>query len=87
MRDYGNTNKNFGRNLKYLMNERAVSFEALQKETGVPHTSLNEYTRGMRAIRLETAKKIASYFGLTVDQMTEPLEGLNGFENKANRQR
>ena len=78
MQDYKDTNKIFGHNLKHLMNERGITYEELEKATGVPHTSLNEYTRGMRAVRLITAKKIAAYFGLTVDKMTDPMEGING---------
>ena len=81
MRDYGDTNKNFARNLKALMDKNEISFEELSIRTNVPHTSLHEYVRGIRAVRLETAKHIANFFGKTVDEMIEPPEVFNGNQN------
>ncbi len=85
MRDYKETHKIFGQNMKRLMRERGLTFEELARQTGLPQTSLHEYTRGMRAVSIERAIQIAHYFNVTLDDMAEPLGDSSGNEHKTNR--
>lgn len=61
----------FGKNMEALMHLKGVSYSELEKATGVPRSSLNEYARAKHAIPLKNALAIARFFGKTVEEMAE----------------
>ncbi len=52
--------------LRDAINESDLSFKALERETGVIRQSLMPFARGEQTILLESADKLAEYFGVEV---------------------
>lgn len=75
----------FGRNLQLLMAVKEISYRELEKATGINFGSLNEYGLAKRNVPLKYAKTLADYFGKTVDEMLEPLEGSDVYQVKNKR--
>jgi plasmid maintenance system antidote protein VapI len=50
--------------LRRSITESAVSYNALQKETGVTRASIMRFVRGDQSIRLDMADRLAAYFDL-----------------------
>ena len=46
-----------------------VTLYRIAKDSGVPYVVLHRFARGERQIKLETADKLADYFGM---RLTEP---------------
>lgn len=82
MRNYKDAPKNFAENLKTLKEEKGLSYEKIADDTGIPQTSLYEYARAIRALSIERAMQIASYFGTTADEMALTPEEFNVRKSK-----
>jgi plasmid maintenance system antidote protein VapI len=50
--------------LRQSIVESGVSYNALQKATGVTRASIMRFVRGDQSIRLDMADRLAEYFGL-----------------------
>ena len=61
----------FAENMKTLMISRKVSYRKLARGTGISIGSLHAYAKGNTIVPLPRAKIIATYFGLSVDDMAE----------------
>lgn len=55
---------NLTETLRAAVNESPLSFQALERETGVKRQVLMKFARGESGMRLETADKLAAYFEL-----------------------
>jgi plasmid maintenance system antidote protein VapI len=54
--------------LRRTIAESGVSYNALQKETGVTRASIMRFVRGDQSLRLDMADRLAAYFGLELRQ-------------------
>lgn len=61
----------FAKNMKILMDNRGVSFRKLSRGTGISAGSLHAYAQGKTIIPLPRAKAVATFFGLSVDDMVK----------------
>jgi plasmid maintenance system antidote protein VapI len=50
--------------LRRTIAESGISYNALQRDTGVTRASIMRFVRGDQSIRLEMADRLAAYFGL-----------------------
>jgi plasmid maintenance system antidote protein VapI len=50
--------------LRQTIVESGVSYNALQKATGVTRASIMRFVRGDQSLRLDMADRLAEYFGL-----------------------
>lgn len=50
--------------LRRAIAESGMSFNALERETGVLRQSLMKFARGEQSLRLDIADHLAAYFGL-----------------------
>jgi plasmid maintenance system antidote protein VapI len=50
--------------LRRTIAESEVSYNALQRETGVTRASIMRFVRGDQSIRLDMADRLAAYFNL-----------------------
>jgi plasmid maintenance system antidote protein VapI len=50
--------------LRRIIAESGVSYNSLQKETGVTRASIMRFVRGDQYLRLDMADRLAAYFGL-----------------------
>jgi plasmid maintenance system antidote protein VapI len=50
--------------LRHAIRESGLSFQALEKETGVLRQSLMKFVRGEQSLRLDLADRLARYFDL-----------------------
>lgn len=58
--------------LDYLMREKNINKNQLSKESGVPYTTIDGfYKKGTENIKLSTLKKLASYFGCSLDYLAD----------------
>lgn len=64
----------FAENMKTLMISRKVSYRKLAAGTGISIGSLHAYAKGKTIVPLPRAKIIATYFGLSVDDMAERID-------------
>lgn len=55
------------KNIKRKCEERKISFAALERETGIGNGVIAKWERG--SPRVESLKKVADYFGCTVDEL------------------
>ncbi len=65
---------NFGNHLKYLRNDRKASQEDVAKFANITKSTISKYERGVVEPTISIAKKIGSYFGVTIDQMMSPID-------------
>lgn len=54
--------------LRRTIVERGISFNALQKETGVTRASIMRFVLGRQSLRLDMADRLAAYFGLELQK-------------------
>jgi len=54
-------------NIKRLCRERNLSIHALEKETGIANGVIDNWGSGRP--RVDLLKKVADYFGVTVDEL------------------
>lgn len=59
----------FGEVLKKLMRERGISARALSKETGIPASTLSEWSAGREPKLSEATVKLARYFGVSLEYL------------------
>jgi hypothetical protein len=52
--------------LRQTIVESGVSYNALQRETGVTRASIMRFVRGSQSLRLDMADRLAAYFGLAL---------------------
>ena len=52
------------RRLRVAVNASPLSFQALERETGLLRQTLMKFARGESSLRLDMADKLAEYFGL-----------------------
>ena len=58
--------------LDKLMQDRNINKNQLSKESGVPYTTIDGfYKKGTDNIKLSTLKKLASYFGCSLDYLAD----------------
>ena len=58
--------------LDKLMNERNINKSQLSKESGVPYTNIDGfYKKGTDNIKLSTLKKLAAFFGCSLDYLAD----------------
>jgi plasmid maintenance system antidote protein VapI len=50
--------------LRRTIAESGISYNALQRDTGVTRASIMRFVRGDQSIRLDMADRLASFFGL-----------------------
>lgn len=62
----------FTEKLDTLMNERHLNKSILSKESGIPYTTIDGfYKKGADNIKLSTLKRLASYFGCSLDYLVD----------------
>ena len=66
------TNDYFGESIKSLRNERGMSQEELSLNVGTTKASISKYERGIQRPTLEVAKKIADFFGISLEELSNP---------------
>lgn len=54
-----------------LLKERKVTAYQVSKETGVATATLTEWKKGTYIPKIDKLKKIADYFGVTIDYFLE----------------
>jgi integrase/transcriptional regulator with XRE-family HTH domain len=59
--------------LRQAIIESGVSYNALQRETGVTRASIMRFVRGSQSLRLDMADRLAEHFGLELRKRTRPL--------------
>lgn len=52
-----------------LLNERGVTAYKVSKETGVTQSTLSDWKRGRSTPKTDNMKKIADYFGVSIDYL------------------
>lgn len=57
--------------LRQAVNDSPLSFQALERETGVLRQVLMKFARGESGLRLDSADKLAEYFGM---ELTNPTQ-------------
>ena len=58
--------------LDKLMQDKNINKNQLSKESGVPYTTIDGfYKKGPDNIKLSTLKKLASYFGCSLDYLAD----------------
>ena len=67
----------FAKNLCGLMQKQGVSSYKLAKDIGV-HTSTISNWRDGRSPQLEHLRRVADYFGVTVDELLSSERGVQG---------
>ena len=50
--------------LRHTIAESGVSYNAMQKETGVTRASIMRFVRGDQSLRLDVADRLAAFFDL-----------------------
>lgn len=59
----------FSKNLKELIKRRSVSLTKVSKETGVPMSTLSEWTAGREPKISEALLKICDFFGVSLEEL------------------
>lgn len=60
---------NLSENLKALTQKKAVTMAQLSRATGIPPQTLNNWMSGQEPRGLDKLKRIADYFGVTLDEL------------------
>lgn len=68
----GNYNEVFRQELHKLRRQRGISQEELGRSVGVNKSTISKYERGIIVPTLDVAKRIASFFGVTVESLVNP---------------
>ncbi|OUM86678.1 MAG: hypothetical protein BAA01_11785 [Bacillus thermozeamaize] len=62
----------FTEKLDLLMKERGLTRMALSRESGIPYTTIvNFYEKGTENIKLSTLRKLADFFGVSIDYLAD----------------
>jgi plasmid maintenance system antidote protein VapI len=62
--DLSQSNNPISDRLRRTIVESGISYNALQKETGVTRASIMRFVRGDQSIRLDMADRLAAFFAL-----------------------
>lgn len=62
----GSSRKTMTEALRIAIANSDLSFNALERETGVKRQSIMKFVNGEQSLRLDVADKLAEYFGLEV---------------------
>lgn len=54
--------------LRRVIVESGVSYKGLSRETGVARASIQRFVDGRQSIRLDMADRLATYFGLSLQE-------------------
>jgi plasmid maintenance system antidote protein VapI len=54
--------------LRRTIAESGVSYNALQRDTGVTRASIMRFVRGTNSLRLDMADRLAEHFGLSLQK-------------------
>ena len=57
-----------------LLQERGITAYRVSMDTGVPQSTLSGWKQGLSRPKYESMRKIADYFGVTVDYLTGKSE-------------
>ena len=61
---------NFLEKLDFLMKEKGINKNTLSKESNIPYTTIDGfYKKGFQNTKLQTLKKLAEYFGTSLDYL------------------
>ena len=60
---------NFSENLKKAMLEHKISQKKLSTKVGLPVSTLHGWLNGVAPKKIQDIKKVASIFGMTIDQL------------------
>jgi plasmid maintenance system antidote protein VapI len=55
--------------LRRTISESGVSYNALQRETGVTRASIMRFVEGRQSLRLDMADRLAGFFGLALQKV------------------
>lgn len=58
-------------NVKRLCQERGISFFKLESECGIANGAIAKWAKNNNPA-IQTAKKVADYFGITLDELYSP---------------
>jgi hypothetical protein len=53
--------------LKQTIVDKAVPYQAIERDTGVKRSSIQRFVDGRQSIRLDMADRLAAYFGLVLE--------------------
>jgi plasmid maintenance system antidote protein VapI len=59
--------------LRRTIAESGISYNALQRDTGVTRASIMRFVRGDQSIRLDMADRLAAYFRLSLTAETKTV--------------
>ena len=59
-----------------MLDSKGKSVADLAREAGIPYTSLKnlEYRKEIGSLSVKNLKKVAKYFGITLDELCEEVE-------------
>ena len=60
--------------LKSYLKDKSISAYALSKKTDISQSTISEFMSGKRDIKLDTACKLASALGITLDEFKKMTE-------------
>lgn len=69
--------KVYGDRLKQLLNERRLKQKEFAEDMNVTQNAIHNYVNNKREPSMEMQKKIADYFGVTIDYMMRSDEELS----------
>lgn len=58
-----------GENLQRIRCTRHITQNAVAEKTGILQSSISQYENGLRTPPIEVLKKIADYYGVTLDEL------------------
>ncbi len=66
-------------NVSRLCKERNTTIFSLERELGIGNGTIGKWKGRARSPRLETVKRIADYFGVTVDELLsdQPIQAVD----------
>lgn len=67
----------FSRNLKKVIFERSVSLKAISRATGIPTSTLSEWTAGRAPKISQALVKLCTYLGVSLDELMTPAQAHN----------
>lgn len=72
-KDYRKEVKILGKKIQKLLDEHNVTAYQLSKDTGIPYSCIADYRSGRSKPKLDKLKKIADYFGVSIEYFLEEI--------------
>ena len=69
MRNLAELLKQFSERLKGLMQEENLNIKELSIKTGIPRSTINSWTLGIKSPKIDYLCMVADYFGVTTDYL------------------